>query len=75
MVTVNIPDEVSNEANSPTHKKRHHLVRGHLMRSSGKNAKDGYVWRRSHWRGNKKLGTITKDYTLKIDERIDKKAV
>jgi hypothetical protein len=75
MVTVNIPDEVSNEADSPTHKKRHHLVRGHLMRSSGKNAKDGYVWRRSHWRGNKKLGTITKDYTLKIDERIDKKAV
>jgi len=75
MVTVNIPDEVSNEADSPTHKKRHHLVRGHLMRSSGKNAKDGYVWRRSHWRGNKKIGTITKDYTMKIDERIDKKAV
>ena len=75
MVTVNVPDEVSNEAASSTHKKRHHLVRGHLMRSSGKTAKDGFVWRRSHWRGNKKLGTVTKDYSMKIDERINKKAV
>ena len=75
MVTINVPDDVSNEAQSSTHKKRHHLVRGHLMRSSGKNSKDGFVWRKSHWRGNKKLGTVTKDYTMKIDERIDKKAV
>lgn len=75
MVTVNIPDEVSLEANATSIKKRHHLVRGHLMRSSGKTAKDGYVWRRSHWRGSKKLGTVTKDYTMKIDDRIDKKAI
>lgn len=74
MVTINVPDEVSNEAQSSTHKKRHHLVRGHLMRSSGIKSRDGFVWRKSHWRGNKKLGTITKDYTMKIDERIHSKA-
>ena len=72
VVTINVPDDVSLEENSSTHKKRHHLVRGHLMRSKGKNAVDGFVWRRSHWRGNKELGTVTKDYVMDVDERVRK---
>jgi hypothetical protein len=47
-------------------KKRFHLVRGHLMRTQD----GGFAWRRSHWRGNRKLGVITKDYNIKIDPRI-----
>ena len=33
----------------------------------------GFTWRRSHWRGNKKLGVITKDYNIKVDRRIKNK--
>tara|TARA_R100000030_G_C3244448_1_gene121424 strand:+ start:73 stop:1398 length:1326 start_codon:yes stop_codon:yes gene_type:complete len=72
VVTINVPDDVSLEENSSVHKKRHHLVRGHLMRSKGKNAIDGFVWRKSHWRGNKELGTVTKDYVMNVDEKIKK---
>jgi len=72
VVTINVPDDVSKEADASTHKKRHHLVRGHLMRSHSENSTDGFVWRRSHWRGNKEIGTVTKDYVMDIDERINK---
>ena len=72
VVTINVPDDVSLEENSSVHKKRHHLVRGHLMRSKGKDAIDGFVWRKSHWRGNKELGTVTKDYVMNVDEKIKK---
>ena len=41
------------------------------MRSHSDNSVDGFVWRKSHWRGNKELGTVTKDYTMNIDERIN----
>lgn len=71
MVTINIPDEINSEENSSVNKKRYHLVRGHLMRSHSDNSVDGFVWRKSHWRGNKELGTVTKDYTMNIDERIN----
>jgi hypothetical protein len=70
MVTINIPDEVSSEKNSSVNKKRYHLVRGHLMKTHSDNSIDGFVWRKSHWRGNRELGTVTKDYTMNIDERI-----
>lgn len=72
VVTINVPDDVNKEADASTHKKRHHLVRGHLMRSHSENSTDGFVWRRSHWRGNKEIGTVTKDYVMDIDERINK---
>ena len=72
VVTINVPDDVSLEQNSSVNKKRHHLVRGHLMRSESKNSVDGFVWRKSHWRGNKELGTITKDYVMNVDEKINK---
>tara|TARA_R100001129_G_scaffold113584_1_gene78360 strand:+ start:4320 stop:5765 length:1446 start_codon:yes stop_codon:yes gene_type:complete len=68
VVTINIPDEVSNESNSTTQRKRHHLVRGHYMRTATK----GFVWRKSHWRGNKEVGVVTKDYVMDIDERLEK---
>ena len=73
VVTINVPDDVSKEADASSHKKRRHLVRGHLMRSHSENSTDGFVWRKSHWRGNKEIGLVTKDYVMDIDERINKK--
>ena len=68
VVTINIPDEVSNESNASTHKKRHHLVRGHYMRTATK----GFVWRKSHWRGNREMGVVTKDYVMDLEEELQK---
>jgi hypothetical protein len=69
VVTINIPDEVSNESNASSHKKRHHLVRGHYMRTATK----GFVWRKSHWRGNREMGVVTKDYVMDLEEKLQKK--
>ena len=66
VVTINIPDEVSNESNASTHKKRHHLVRGHYMRTATK----GFVWRKSHWRGNREMGVVTKDYVMDLEDKL-----
>ena len=71
VVTINVPDDVSKEADASSHKKRRHLVRGHLMRSHSPNSTDGFVWRKSHWRGNREIGLVTKDYVMDIDERIN----
>jgi hypothetical protein len=68
VVTINIPDEVSNESNASTHKKRHHLVRGHYMRTASK----GFVWRKSHWRGNREMGVVTKDYVMDLEDKLQK---
>ena len=68
VVTINIPDEVSNESNASSHKKRHHLVRGHYMRTASK----GFVWRKSHWRGNREMGVVTKDYVMDLEEKLQK---
>ena len=40
------------------------------MRSKGKNAVNGFVWRKSHWRGNKEVGVVTKDYIVNINENV-----
>ena len=69
VVTINIPDEISNESNASSHKKRHHLVRGHYMRTATK----GFVWRKSHWRGNREMGVVTKDYVMDLEEKLQKK--
>jgi hypothetical protein len=69
VVTINIPDEISNESNASSHKKRHHLVRGHYMRTTTK----GFVWRKSHWRGNREMGVVTKDYVMDLEEKLQKK--
>ena len=66
LLDLNIPTECDDHTTGKAGKKRFHLVRGHLMRTQDK----GFTWRRSHWRGNRKLGVITKDYNLKIDPRI-----
>ena len=71
VVTINVPDDVSKEADASAHKKRRHLVRGHLMRSHSPNSTDGFVWRKSHWRGNREIGLVTKDYVMDVDERIN----
>ena len=68
VVTINIPDEVSNESNASSHRKRHHLVRGHYMRTATK----GFVWRKSHWRGNREMGVVTKDYVMDLEEKLQK---
>ena len=68
VVTINIPDDVSKESNASTMRKRHHLVRGHYMRTATK----GFVWRKSHWRGNREMGVVTKDYVMDIDEKMRK---
>ena len=70
VVTLDIPDDVSTEPKYQGNKKRMHLVRGHLMRSKGKNAVNGFVWRKSHWRGNKEVGVVTKDYIVNINENV-----
>jgi len=66
LLDLNIPTECDDHTTGKAGKKRFHLVRGHLMRTQDK----GFTWRRSHWRGNRKLGVITKDYNIKIDPRI-----
>ena len=40
------------------------------MRSKGKNAVNGFVWRKSHWRGNKEVGVVTKDYIIDIQDEV-----
>jgi len=69
LLDLTIPAESEDNTDGVAGKKRHHLVRGHLMKT--KNGK--YVWRRSHWRGNHKLGTITKDYNIDVDKRVKNK--
>ena len=66
LLDLNIPTECDDHTDGEAKKKRFHLVRGHLMRTPD----GGFTWRKSHWRGNKKLGVITKDYNIKIDRRI-----
>jgi hypothetical protein len=66
LLDLNIPTECDDHTTGKAGKKRFHLVRGHLMRTQDK----GFTWRRSHWRGNRELGVITKDYNIKIDPRI-----
>lgn len=70
VVSLNIPDDVSNAPKARGNRKRMHLVRGHLMRSKGKNAVNGFVWRKSHWRGNKEVGVVTKDYIIDIQDEV-----
>ena len=69
LLDLTIPAESEDNTDGVAGKKRHHLVRGHLMKT--KNGK--YVWRHSHWRGNPKLGTITKDYNIEVDKRVKNK--
>ena len=70
LLDLTIPAESDDHTDGKAGKKRYHLVRGHLMRTrEGK-----FTWRKSHWRGNRKLGVITKDYNIKIDKRIKKEA-
>ena len=69
LLDLNIPTECDDHTTGKAGKKRFHLVRGHLMRTPD----GGFTWRRSHWRGNKKLGVITKDYNIKVDRRIKNK--
>ena len=68
VVTINIPDEISKESNASTMRKRHHLVRGHYMRTASK----GFVWRKSHWRGNREMGVVTKDYVMDLEDKLQK---
>ena len=70
LLDLTIPAESNDHTDGKAGKKRHHLVRGHIMRTR----EGGYTWRKSHWRGNRKLGVITKDYNIKIDKRIKKEA-
>ena len=69
LLDLNIPTECDDHTTGKAGKKRFHLVRGHLMRTPD----GGFTWRRSHWRGNRKLGVITKDYNIKVDRRIKNK--
>jgi len=66
LLDLNIPTECDDHTDGKAKKKRFHLVRGHLMRTPD----GGFTWRKSHWRGNRKLGVITKDYNLRVDPRI-----
>ena len=66
LLDLNIPTECDDHTDGEAKKKRFHLVRGHLMRTPD----GGFTWRKSHWRGNRKLGVITKDYNLRVDPRI-----
>tara|TARA_Y100000114_G_scaffold135684_2_gene136657 strand:- start:6359 stop:7723 length:1365 start_codon:yes stop_codon:yes gene_type:complete len=70
IVSLNIPDEVSSESKLQGHKKRLHFRRGHLMRSTGKNAVNGFVWRKACWVGNKEIGVVTKDYVVNINDEV-----
>ena len=70
IVSLNIPDEVSTESKTQGHKKRLHYRRGHLMRSTSKNAVNGFVWRKACWVGNKEIGVVTKDYIVNVDKEI-----
>tara|TARA_R100001443_G_scaffold67464_2_gene76267 strand:+ start:4128 stop:5519 length:1392 start_codon:yes stop_codon:yes gene_type:complete len=66
LLDLTIPAESDDHTDGEAGKKRYHLVRGHLMRTN----KGKFTWRQSHWRGNKKLGVITKDYNIEVDRRI-----
>ena len=70
LLDLTIPAESDDHTDGKSGKKRYHLVRGHMMRTR----EGGFTWRKSHWRGNRKLGVITKDYNIKIDKRIRKEA-
>ena len=70
LLDLTIPTESDDHTDGKSGKKRYHLVRGHMMRTR----EGGFTWRKSHWRGNRKLGVITKDYNIKIDKRIKKEA-
>tara|TARA_R110000823_G_C15886287_1_gene495565 strand:- start:44 stop:1390 length:1347 start_codon:yes stop_codon:yes gene_type:complete len=70
LLDLTIPTESDDHTDGKAGKKRFHLVRGHMMRTPD----GGFTWRKSHWRGNRKLGVITKDYNIKIDKRIKKEA-
>tara|TARA_R100001015_G_scaffold6233_1_gene2417 strand:- start:243 stop:1610 length:1368 start_codon:yes stop_codon:yes gene_type:complete len=70
LLDLTIPAESDDHTDGRSGKKRYHLVRGHMMRTR----EGGFTWRKSHWRGNRKLGVITKDYNIKIDKRIKKEA-
>ena len=66
LLDINIPTECDDHTDGEAKKKRFHLVRGHLMRTPD----GGFTWRKSHWRGNRKMGVITKDYNLRVDPRV-----
>ena len=35
-------------------------------------ANKGFVWRKSHWRGNREMGVVTKDYVMDLEEKLQK---